>query len=81
MQISKKFDQGRTVFSLEVFPPKKDSPVESIYRVLGELTKLNPDFISVTYGAGGNAADHTTCDIASFIQQTMESMHSPIFLV
>lgn len=68
MQILEKFDQGRTVFSLEVFPPKKDSPVESIYRVLGELTKLNPDFISVTYGAGGNTADHTTCDIASFIQ-------------
>ncbi|HCL03933.1 MAG TPA: methylenetetrahydrofolate reductase [NAD(P)H], partial [Lachnoclostridium phytofermentans] len=68
MQISKKFGQGKTVFSLEVFPPKKDSPVESIYRVLGELTKLKPDFISVTYGAGGNAADHTTCDIASYIQ-------------
>ena len=68
MQISKKFGQGKAVFSLEVFPPKKNSPVESIYRVLGELTKLNPDFISVTYGAGGNVADHTTCDIASFIQ-------------
>lgn len=43
--------------------------MESIYRVLGELAKLNPDFISVTYGAGGNAADHITCDIASFIQK------------
>lgn len=68
MQISEKFGQGRTVFSLEVFPPKKEANVDTIYGVLGELAKIKPDFISVTYGAGGNAADHTTCDIAAYIQ-------------
>lgn len=42
----------KTVFSFEVFPPKKESGVETIYKTLEELKQLNPDFISVTYGAG-----------------------------
>ncbi|MDR0434068.1 MAG: methylenetetrahydrofolate reductase [NAD(P)H] [Gracilibacteraceae bacterium] len=62
------FVEGRAVFSLEVFPPKKDGPIEKIYAALKELRELNPDFISVTYGAGGNPADSTTVDIASFVQ-------------
>ena len=42
----------KTVFSFEVFPPKKDSPIESVYSKMEELCALKPDFISVTYGAG-----------------------------
>lgn len=67
MKISSLFGKGRAVLSFEVFPPKKTSPVETIYSTLGELKELEPDFISVTYGAGGNAADTTTCDIAAYI--------------
>lgn len=67
MKISSLFGKDRTVFSFEVFPPKKNSPVETIYKTLGELKALSPDFISVTYGAGGNVADTTTADIASYI--------------
>ena len=44
----------KTVFSFEVFPPKKDSPIEPVYPTLEELSKLHPDFISVTCGAGRN---------------------------
>ncbi|MBQ1351362.1 MAG: methylenetetrahydrofolate reductase [Oscillospiraceae bacterium] len=68
MKISSMFSPGKTVFSFEVFPPKKTSPVETIYETLDALHTLNPDFISVTYGAGGNAADSSTCDIASIIK-------------
>ena len=68
MRISSLFNKNNTVFSFEVFPPKKTSPIETIYKTLDELKDLKPDFISVTYGAGGNLADSSTCDIASIIK-------------
>ncbi|HTB22471.1 MAG TPA: methylenetetrahydrofolate reductase [bacterium] len=42
------------VFSLEVFPPKREGDVDALYRVFDELAPLRPDYISVTYGAGGS---------------------------
>jgi methylenetetrahydrofolate reductase (NADPH) len=69
MKLNKLFENKKRIFSLEVFPPKKGMPIESIISVLGELSELKPDFISVTYGAGGNAADATTCQIASMIKK------------
>ncbi len=71
MKISSLFGKGKTVLSFEVFPPKKTSPVETIYDTLGQLKDLSPDFISVTYGAGGNAANTVTCDITSYIANTL----------
>lgn len=68
MQIASLFKEKRTILSFEVFPPKKTSPVETIYQTLEELQDLKPDFISVTYGAGGNAGDTATCDIAAAIK-------------
>lgn len=68
MQIASLFKEKKTVLSFEVFPPKKTSPIDTIYKTLDELKGLNPDFISVTYGAGGNAADTSTCEIASAIK-------------
>lgn len=58
----------KTVFSFEVFPPKKDAAVETVYDTLEELKYLSPDFISVTYGAGGSAANRLTVQIASDIK-------------
>lgn len=68
MHISDLFKKDKTVFSFEVFPPKKTSSLEAIYESFEELSDLKPDFISVTYGAGGNRADSKTCQIASEIQ-------------
>lgn len=68
MKVSKLFKGGRPVFSYEVFPPKKTSSIETIYGTLEELKDLNPDFISVTYGAGGSGANTLTCDVASMIK-------------
>ena len=71
MKIASLFGQGKTVFSFEIFPPKKTSSVETIYNTLEELKDLKPDFISVTYGAGGTmteAGRSKTCEIASIIK-------------
>ena len=54
MKIAELFGKGKTVFSCEVFPPKKDSPVDTIYQTLDGLKDIKPDFISVTFGAGGS---------------------------
>ena len=70
MKISEKFGKGRAVLSFEVFPPKKTSSVNTIYDTLDKLKSLNPDFISVTYGAGGTATDNT-CEIASKIKNDL----------
>ena len=58
------------ILSLEVFPPKKDDEFDSAYEVLNQMAKLNPAFISVTYGAGGSRSKKTI-DIASYIQNTL----------
>ena len=54
------FTPGRTVFSCEVFPPKRTSPIDSIYRTLDGLKDIRPDFISVTFGAGGSQVNLLT---------------------
>lgn len=69
------YNTQKTVISLEVFPPKLDSPLEGIYDTLDHLKDLSPDYISVTYGAGGKAKDRTV-EIASKIKKDygVESM-------
>ena len=58
----------KTVLSLEVFPPKRTAPVDTIYSTLDELKGITPDFISVTYGAGGSENSQKTLEIASAIK-------------
>ena len=68
MKINSLFQRDRAVFSFEVFPPKKDSSIESVFDKLEEICALKPDFISVTYGAGGTGGHSRTVDIASKIK-------------
>jgi len=70
--IQELFKHKTTSLSFEVFPPKKDDEFESAYRTLDELKKLNPDFISVTYGAGGSRSKKTI-EIASYIQNNLHT--------
>ena len=76
MKISDIYGKKKTVFSLEVFPPKKTDSVDAIYATLDGLKDICPDFISVTYGAGGNVADVKTRSIAEIIKKeyNIESM-------
>lgn len=72
MKIKNIFEQNnRAIFSFEVFPPKKTSPIESVYSKLEEICALKPDFISVTYGAGGTGGHSRTCEIASKIKNDL----------
>lgn len=67
MKISELLKHKSTI-SFEIFPPKnKENDISSIYHTIEELAKLNPDFISVTYGAGGSTKGKTV-EIASKIK-------------
>lgn len=50
--------------SFEVFPPKESANFDSVMGATAEIAKLNPSFMSVTYGAGGGTSQYTG-DIAS----------------
>ena len=70
MKISSAFKNDKTVFSLEIFPPKKSAgDISTVYKTLDGLQSTKPDFISVTYGAGGNRADLTTFEICKIIKE------------
>ncbi|MFZ5990094.1 MAG: methylenetetrahydrofolate reductase [NAD(P)H] [Bacillota bacterium] len=75
MKLIELFKTKKPVISFEIFPPKLDTPLESIYNTLEQFKELKPDFISVTYGAGGSAKDRTI-EIASKIKNEydIESM-------
>ena len=60
--------KAKQVLSFEVFQPKRTAPVDSIYEALDSLRELHPDFISVTYGAGGSENCAATLEIASSIK-------------
>ncbi|MGN0648276.1 MAG: methylenetetrahydrofolate reductase [NAD(P)H] [Oscillospiraceae bacterium] len=60
--------ESKCVLSFEVFPPKPTTPIERIYETLNELQSLRPDFISVTYGAGGSTPGASTCEICATVQ-------------
>ena len=57
--ISELFAQKRPLRSLEFFPPRDDAGVEALRATASALKSLTPDFVSVTYGAGGSTRDRT----------------------
>ncbi|MFC2092181.1 methylenetetrahydrofolate reductase [NAD(P)H] [Elusimicrobiota bacterium] len=66
MKIKDLFNNSDLVFSCEVFPPKPDSDVKIIHSTIERLSEIKPDYISVTYGAGGGTKD-STIEISSSI--------------
>lgn len=71
MRLSTLFENEKCPFALEVFPPKRESGVESIYKMLRELREIPADYISVTYSAGGSGAREYTAQIARFLKQEL----------
>ncbi|MBR3465107.1 MAG: methylenetetrahydrofolate reductase [Clostridiales bacterium] len=69
MKISEIYKNNKRSLSFEIFPPKKDTELSSIDETLKVLCKLNPDFISVTFGAGGSANSNRTIEIAKNIKK------------
>lgn len=68
MKIKELFGGKGPVLSLEVFPPKLDYPLDTVFETLDHLQVLKPDYISVTYGAGGGKQGRTV-EIASKIRE------------
>lgn len=72
MYINKFFENDKPVFSMEVFPPKKSTSLDSVFNTLDAMKELEPDFISVTYGAGASVANMATIQIAEHIKKELK---------
>ena len=68
MRISDIHKAKKQVLSFEIFPPKKDTELKNIDETLEILCDLKPDFISVTFGAGGSSNNNKTIEIAKKIK-------------
>ncbi len=71
MYISEIVKQNKKTISFEIFPPKESTQYELILKAIDELASLKPNFISVTYGAGGGTSKNTV-NIASHIQNQLD---------
>ena len=69
MFIKDLFNNKKFVYSFELFPPKPDSPVETIYNALSELKKIKPDYISITYGTQGKIINNATINLARLVKE------------
>ena len=66
------YEAGKPVFSFEFFPPKTPAGAENLMRAVAELKEKHcPDFVSVTYGAGGTTRDRTL-EVVSRIQNELD---------
>ena len=59
MKICERLKSGRVTVSCELFPPKKDGELDHVCEVVRDIAALKPDFMSVTYGAGGGTSANT----------------------
>ena len=71
MKLGELFEQKECVFSIEVFPPKRREGDAALFSKLAQMKELHPDFISVTYGAGGSAFGSATCSIAAYLKNEL----------
>ena len=69
MKLNNILQKGKASISFEIFPPKRDTELAAIDDTLEVLCGLKPDYISVTFGAGGSMANSKTLEIAKKIKQ------------
>lgn len=63
---------SQMTFSFEIFPPRRDESINNLSEILEELKALNPNFISVTFGAGGSVNSKHTLEVANLVQNIHE---------
>src|SRR5437899_2169307 len=68
------FDRHRALhspkISFEFFPPKTEEMEKSLWETINRLAPLTPNFVSVTYGAGGSTRERTHSTIARILAET-----------
>lgn len=74
-QIGLLLSSSRPTISFEFFPPKDEQGFESLRASFAELSKLSPDFISVTYGAMGSNQDRSLAVVQEFANQVPTIAH------
>lgn len=70
MLISELLKKHKTTLSFEFFPPKTEKGAENLFKAIEDLKKLDPSFVSVTYGAGGSTRE-LTHDLVVKIQKEL----------
>lgn len=71
MQLPEIYASCELALSFELFPPKTDKGVETLFRHAEQLVKFNPSYITCTYGAGGSTQDRTL-DIAARVRREFD---------
>lgn len=69
-QIQRKEPRDRTRVSFEFFPPKTPEMEETLWRSIRRLEPLQPEFVSVTYGAGGSTRERTHATVKRILDET-----------
>lgn len=69
MKLSEIYESKKNVLSFEIFPPKQDDELNNIEPTLEILSQLKPDYISVTFGAGGSSNNNKTITLAKMIKE------------
>lgn len=59
-----------TRVSFEFFPPKTEAMEEKLWHAISELAPLKPEFVSVTYGAGGSTRERTHRTVSRILNET-----------
>ncbi len=70
-RLSRRPELGKDIrVSFEFFPPKNPEMEERLWQTIGRLQTLNPDFVSVTYGAGGSTRAPTGQTVKRLLEET-----------
>ena len=69
MKLSQIYSEKENILSFEIFPPKADGELKNIEPTLDVLSELKPDYISVTFGAGGSSNNNKTIELAKMIKE------------
>ena len=67
---SKLLGSGDIVVSFEFFPPKTEKMEETLWSSISRLAPLGPEFVSVTYGAGGSTRERTHATVTRLLRET-----------
>lgn len=68
---SRRLDGSDISVSFEFFPPKNEKMEETLWTSLRRLEPMRPDFVSVTYGAGGSTRERTHATVSRVVRETM----------